>query len=543
MEHLHLKSDDYEISVEQILLTFPANIYWKDVEGKYLGCNLCQAEFLKLSSPEIIKGKTDFDFYTVSEAEKLRAIDLAVMQSKEAKTLKEESTLPNLGKVQFLSKKTPLFDLNKEVIGLFGLSIQIDSEENEVQKNDVEFVQQLTKQIIGKVEGTQNLKECIEDIRHYFESIIALLPGHVYWQDTNNVFLGCNNLQAKHAGLTSRHDIVGKTNHDMIWKDQADALNSLNRKVIDTGIPYVAEEVATMTNGTRPYLSHKTPLKNRSGQIIGILGVSLDILELKQAQEKLIKTEKSEARFKTLSAVGGMIAHELRTPLATIRNSSLGIERFLPHLIEGYKKAVAENLLENPLRKDLLSSVEESTRQIHQALAYSESTITTILAGLHYSNTQALSDIATKFLLKSAVTKALKQYPLNSQQRLLIEKIQVNQVKVLGEEQILIHVIHNLLKNAIHSISSAGKGLIQIHCIDQNKTVNLIFRDTGKGIQPDDLPHIFEPFYTTKKESAQSVGLGLYFCKIALQKMGAEIQCNSEWEKHTQFTITLQKSH
>ncbi|HXH55614.1 MAG TPA: hypothetical protein VNK03_07740, partial [Gammaproteobacteria bacterium] len=57
------------------------------------------------------------------------------------------------------------------------------------------------------------------------ESIIAHLPGHVYWLDRNNVFLGSNDLQAKAAGFENRYEIVGKSNYEMPWRHHADALN------------------------------------------------------------------------------------------------------------------------------------------------------------------------------------------------------------------------------------------------------------------------------------------------------------------------------
>lgn len=53
---------------------------------------------------------------------------------------------------------------------------------------------------------------------NFFESIIALLPGHIYWKDLSLRFLGCNNNQAKMAGLEHRSQIVGLTAYDAISK-------------------------------------------------------------------------------------------------------------------------------------------------------------------------------------------------------------------------------------------------------------------------------------------------------------------------------------
>ena len=538
-----MSGNDSGIKLEHIISVFPASVYWKDIEGKYLGCNLCQAKLLNLPSPEAIKGKTDFDFYLADEANRLRSVDLKVARSKKSETIQEEGTLPNLGKRKFLSKKIPLLDKKDNVIGIVGVSMQLEKESKCIEEENISFVRELAKRVMGQVDEDQTLRDYVEDVRYYFDSIIALLPGHIYWQDKNNVFLGCNNLQAEHAGLSSREEIVGKTNHDMIWKDEADDLNRINKHVVQTGLPYVAEETATMANGTRAYLSNKTPLKSRSGKVVGVLGVSLDISELKETQEELIRTQKNEARLKTLSAVGGMIAHELRTPLAAVGNTAKSLDKFFPQLLEGYEQAVSQGIIKRPIRPDLLESIKESIAGINQSTEYAQSTIATILAGLHYSNTQQVEGDITAFSLKTVVDKALQQYPLSEEQRQLINTDAVNDITVFSEIQIMVHVFHNLLKNSLHAIGSTHQGTITVSTVDDKDHAKLIFADTAKGIPPEHLPHIFEPFYTTKKKTAQSVGLGLYFCRMALQRVGTQIECDSEWGQYTKFTMTMPKQH
>ena len=69
----------------------------------------------------------------------------------------------------------------------------------------------------------------------YLEKIISLMPGHVYWLDNNNVYQGCNYLQAKAVELNSPNEIIGKRNRDLIWKEFADDLDNINREVMQSG--------------------------------------------------------------------------------------------------------------------------------------------------------------------------------------------------------------------------------------------------------------------------------------------------------------------
>ena len=98
-------------------------------------------------------------------------------------------------------------------------------------------------------------------------------------------------------------------------------------------------------------------------------------------------------------------------------------------------------------------------------------------------------------------------------------------------------MIHNLLKNALYAIKRAGKGSIMIS-VEKRKegVIQITFTDTGEGMSDDIREHIFEPFYTTK-DSETSIGLGLYFCKMALGKMNASISCTSKEREYTTFMI------
>ena len=72
----------------------------------------------------------------------------------------------------------------------------------------------------------------------------------------------------------------------------------------------------------------------------------------------------------------------------------------------------------------------------------------------------------------------------------------------------------------------------------ENNNNSLIFEDNGIGIDSDDLPYIFNSFYTKR---ADGIGLGLYFCKKVIQKFGGDIQCQSQKGKYTRFKLTFPK--
>ncbi|MBU0744301.1 MAG: PAS domain-containing protein [Gammaproteobacteria bacterium] len=115
---------------------------------------------------------------------------------------------------------------------------------------------------------------CCSDI--ILEDILEQLPGHIYWKDKNGVCLGCNRSNWSDFGLNSLEEFVGKTDHDLFPKEQADKILEADQEVMRTGEVKVCEEELTGLKKAL-YLSHKMPLKDRNGNIIGILGTSIDI--------------------------------------------------------------------------------------------------------------------------------------------------------------------------------------------------------------------------------------------------------------------------
>jgi PAS domain S-box-containing protein len=176
-----------------------------------------------------------------------------------------------------------------------------------------------------KINENQTLTELRTRI-DYLEKIISLMPGHVYWLDKNNVYLGCNDLQAKSVELNSRHDIVGKRNGDLIWKEFADELDNLNIEVMKTGRPHIEEENIRTVNGVKIVLSQKVPLYDDNNNVMGILGISFDITERKRMEKELLEAkEKAEIVNQVKTDFIRNMEHDIRTPISGL----IGVTNYL----------------------------------------------------------------------------------------------------------------------------------------------------------------------------------------------------------------------
>jgi two-component system aerobic respiration control sensor histidine kinase ArcB len=116
------------------------------------------------------------------------------------------------------------------------------------------------------------------------EELFASIPGHIYAKDKNGVYLAANDRDESSCALdgTKRgSQLVGKTDRDFPWKGIAEELRLNDQKVMETGKIHLFIEKGKMKDGKEAtVISLKAPLRNKAGEIIGILGNSIDITEI-----------------------------------------------------------------------------------------------------------------------------------------------------------------------------------------------------------------------------------------------------------------------
>ena len=124
-----------------------------------------------------------------------------------------------------------------------------------------------------------------------FQSVIENVPVRVFWKDLDSRYLGGNSQFAKDAGFSSVDQLTGKTDFDMVWKDQAHMYRADDKEVMGSCRPKLDfEEPMTTLEGNTIWLStSKVPLRDENNRVIGILGIYTDFTERKQTEDQLRK--------------------------------------------------------------------------------------------------------------------------------------------------------------------------------------------------------------------------------------------------------------
>lgn len=238
---------------------------------------------------------------------------------------------------------------------------------------------------------------------------------------------------------------------------------------------------------------------------------------------------------RAMLATAGSIAHELRTPLLGIRAGATGLANYIPTLIEAYRLAREHGLPVEPIRAAHLDNLKGVLERIDSEARHSNAIIDILLvnSGTSGGMTQALEPCS----IKACVETALRRYPFSEPERALVTWVNDDDFNFRGVELLTVHVIFNLIKNALRHIARTGKGAITLR-IEAAGKHRLIVRDSGGGIQPEILPHIFQRFYTsTGDDGVLGAGIGLAFCRDVMGFFGGSISCNSVFGEFSEFTL------
>ncbi|CAG2133533.1 sensor histidine kinase [Cupriavidus plantarum] len=240
-------------------------------------------------------------------------------------------------------------------------------------------------------------------------------------------------------------------------------------------------------------------------------------------------------------SLAATVAHEVRTPLATIRMQVQEIALAWPRLLQGYRLAVDHGLMEDRMRPGQIERMSQLIGGITREVDGTSTVIDMALASVTLErldrSTFAPHGVA------ACVDAAIERYPFQPEER---ERVRVHGFepdwRFVGSDTLLVYVLFNLLKNGLYAIRTHGSGEIRIEGGIEGSFYLLRFTDSGPGIPPDVLPRIFEPFFSTKAHGRGN-GLGLAFCRRVMEAFGGRIECASRPGIHTTFTLRLPRFH
>jgi len=324
----------------------------------------------------------------------------------------------------------------------------------------------------------------------------------------------CNRAFAQMYGLSDPAEIVGARLPDLLIPDEPQNLEML-RAFILGGYRvegFVSKERAV--DGSERYIlnSFFGIIENRA--LVRAWGVQSDVTEMHRMQRRL----EQAARLESIGRLAGGIAHDFNNVLTAV----VGFAELARGRVQD----------ETTLRylDGILAAAERAANLNRQLLAYARRQVV------------QLSPINLSVWLQSTLDILRRVLPENIR---LETEVDPQLGSIQGDPNLLLQIVLNLVVNARDAMPEGGAITLSL----QNRTlrrasgdippgryVTLTVADTGVGIPPEALPHIFEPFYTTKPQG-HGTGLGLAAVQGAVQQLGGYIKVESKVGKGTRFTV------
>ncbi len=364
------------------------------------------------------------------------------------------------------------------------------------------------------------------------ETVTESVPAYIYMKNKNFRYTFTNRYGLEQYDHLSPEQLRGKTDYDIFPEATANLYHSADKTVMETGKPLInmEEEVILPDGKNVPVLTNKFPLFNKQGEIEGVIGISMDLSEQKTAEEQNRKLEnqlRNSHKLETLGTLSGGIAHDFNNILTPIIGfTEIAIEALPP------ESSTVQDL------QAVLKAAKRAKKLVLQMLTFSRQEPQNLLP----QQLQPLIRESLDFLRHSIPsTVRTEQFIEEFDNMIMCDASQVQQI------------VMNLCTNAWQAMETEPKTLtveLKKTTIDsftaamhknlkENRPyAKITVRDTGKGMEKNEIDRMFDPFYTTK-EIGEGTGLGLSVVYGIVRGHNGEITVESTKGKGTSVSVFL----
>jgi two-component system, sporulation sensor kinase E len=351
-----------------------------------------------------------------------------------------------------------------------------------------------------------------------YKSIIENMNLGLMEVDNNEIILNVNNAFSNMCGY-SPEELVGFKARDILLDDKKQEY--MQQKVISRqeGVKDLYEmEILTKTGETKYWLISGGPNTNINGEIIGSIGIHLDITELKMLNIKADSLINDlTVRNEELSHYAHIVSHDLKTPLRTISTC-------LNWLLEDNTDTLDKE------SKGYIDTVEEAINDMDKLIS----------STLQYTEIRTSRKVAAEQLPLQTVVDSIISF-LNKNKKSDFNFNVVKPLPVINLTEVKARqVFQNLIENAYKYRDQTKKGFVNIDWKEDNGFYQFSIQDNGIGIGQEHFDLVFEAFKRLNNRTDSS-GIGLFIIKKIITSGGGKIWIESEKAVGTTFFFTIPK--
>ncbi|MDH7515506.1 MAG: PAS domain S-box protein [Bacteroidota bacterium] len=397
-----------------------------------------------------------------------------------------------------------------------GTEIPVDSSASPIKNEGKELVGAVLifRDVTERKRALRMIKKSEEHYRQLFEWSLA----GVYKADMQGRILDCNDAFAKMLGYAERKDVIAAG--DRPWLASPEDRNAFLER-IRTNRSTVQEELRFMRkDGTTFWVVQNAGVLDDAEIGNVILGTVIDITDRKRMEMELREAKERAVQSDTLkTSIIANLSHEIRTPLNIILGYAGVIRTFLADRIK-------------PEEEELFVHLEWGAKRLMRTVE-NVINVSKVQAGMYQFRKEIL-DLSAEL---RAIVEEMR--PAATQKGLELTLNSPGPVYVSADKYAVDQAFLNLLENAV---KFTQKGGVTLDISMDNATANVIVRDTGVGIAPEFLSHVFGVFLQEEKGCARAfdgLGLGLPLAKRYIEGNGGTIRIDSAKCSGTCVTVRL----
>ncbi len=472
-----------------LLKAMPDLILIQNSKGIYIDCHVPES-FAHIASAELFVGKSINEIFPVEQLKVLKPVFRKAVKTKEVQVLEYSQLLPD-----------GVHDYEARIIAF--------SEDN---------ILSIIRDVSDKIQAGKALSKSEEKYR----TMVQYSSDPIFSFNPDESYRFVNENFARAFGKRPE-EIIGKTPHEIFSFEEAEKRLSLVRKVFKSGEKGEIEVKVVSPDGSiNYYITIVDPIKDETGKILWVSCISKNITERMLAELKIKKqNEELTELIRTKDKFFSIIAHDLKNPF----NSLLGLSELLLENFEVYKKEKIKEFV-----NDIAITSNQAYKLLENLLEWSG-----IQQGIlkPLFKKENLKTIAGELeMLKTGIAKNKSIRLDNSIKHDIFVNCDLEMTKT---------VLRNLVSNAIKYTNSNGKISISVECSNLEAIISV--KDNGVGIPSDKIEKLFQidTNISTKGTSGESgTGLGLLLCKELVEMQGGRFWLESEVEKGSIFSFSLQ---
>jgi PAS domain S-box-containing protein len=512
-----------EAFYHSLVESIPQNILRKDREGRFTFANQRFCALLKRPLEQIV-GKTDYDLFPRDLAEKYRADDRHVLETRSVLETVEEHQTP-AGQTMYVQiVKGPIYDFQGEMIG--------------------------TQVIFWDVTERKRWEEALrESERRYRQLTEAAQDGIIVTDQDGRVTLF--NPSAERIFGYPAADVIGGPLERLIPAAVQEGRRRGFQRYLETSQTQVIGRPIELKGRRKEGAEFPLELSLSAIDVGGepqFLGAIRDTTERNRMRTVLVQSEK----LASIGLLSAGVAHEINNPLAYVANNLVVLERdvkSLTGLLDVYEGARAELARVNPAAAGRagelaeamdLAYVRDNLGRIFGRTREGVQRVSRIVQSLRGLARTAPPEMETTHL-PDLVDMSLEMVRGRMQRQGIQLEVEYGPTEVRCVPTQFSQVLLNLIVNAVHAIEATpapAAGKVRIASSNVGDEVLIEVVDNGCGIDAEHLPRLFDPFFTTKPVG-EGTGLGLSITHTIVTGHGGRIEVDSRPGEGSRFRVFL----